>query len=312
MAVLLTILKITGVVLITILSLIIIILLLILLMPIHYEASGVYKDGDVPRVNARINWLFCIIRVRFEMTGREMKYSVKVLWLQILPKKEEKPDSVEEISKKAPDEVIKEAEEEPVKQDQTVMQTLKENEVTAKGTENPSAISEETDTIRDGDAAKDDVSGKKETALSPFEKIKQAVNKFKYKFERICDKIRTGKLKAEDFAQKLTDERTQNALSLLLFSLKRLLFHIRPRKYRLYLRYGFEDPSLTGEIFGFYNSLYPIHMGKPDIEPDFENKCIDLDAYLKGWIQLVFLLTAFIRLYFDKDVKRLYLIIKNR
>ena len=75
------------------------------------------------------------------------------------------------------------------------------------------------------------------------------------------------------------------------------------------LRYG---GSVTyGQIYGIYNSFYPIHKGKPVIVPDFDEKCLDGNYRIKGHIQLFFVLTALVRLYFNKDVKRLYAMIKK-
>ena len=55
----------------------------------------------------------------------------------------------------------------------------------------------------------------------------------------------------------------------------RILKSIRPRKYKAELRFGFEDPSLTGELLGIIALLYPKLKDDVRVIPDFENKVFE-------------------------------------
>lgn len=123
--------------------------------------------------------------------------------------------------------------------------------------------------------------------------------KIKYKISSLYVKIKR-------IVYMLNDERDKEAVRELLLRVKKLLWHIRPRKLDIRLRLGLDDPALTGEITGIICSFYPVYTSHLHLEPDFDKKVIDGDAHLKGHIQLIFVLIAAIRIYFDRDVRRLY------
>ncbi|MBQ7583575.1 MAG: DUF2953 domain-containing protein [Lachnospiraceae bacterium] len=127
---------------------------------------------------------------------------------------------------------------------------------------------------------------------SRFEKIK-------YKISRLYDKIRR-------IIYMLNDERDHRAVAELLLRTKKLLWHIRPRRLDVNLKLGMGDPASTGEITGYISSFYPIYTHHLHLSPDFDNKVIEADGCLKGHIQLIFVLIAAARVYFDKDIRRLY------
>lgn len=318
MTVFLTILKIIGVTLLAVLGIVLILLAVVLFVPIRYSSTGKYDSESKPLIEARVTWICHIIRFYFTLNGKEKNYYLKVLWFTLYPKS--KPEKTEEssfgediedlddIEGKNDDKAEKDVESD--KDDKTA-EALKTDEAFNRLNE---AVSEETAEDSKVQALPDKQPQKKEKSekKSIFRRIKESIDNFKFKFKQICDKISSGRLKIEDIVDKLTDPRTSNAVTLLLLELKKLLYHIRPRKFRLYIRYGFEDPSYTGQLYGFYNSLYGIHLGKPDIVPDFEHSCFEGDYLIKGYVQVIFILIAAIKLYFNKDIKRLIAIIKHR
>ncbi len=127
----------------------------------------------------------------------------------------------------------------------------------------------------------------------------KAIAKIKYKISKLYVKIKR-------IICMINDERDQKAAKELLLRVKRLLWHIRPRKLDMNLRLGMDDPCSTGEITGYIYSLYPLYTKHLHYVPDFDNKVIEADAFLKGYIQLVFVLYAAAKVYFDKDIRRLY------
>lgn len=294
MAVFLSILKIIGIILAALLGLILLLLLIILFAPIGYESDGIYDEENKPLINARVHWLLHIIRFRFTLSGREQEKELKILFFKVYPKEQkDSEDENEELPAPVP-----EGEDEG-----EALQRLEEK----------LSAGEETDRAQEAEPEKSAPEEEKEEKerIPLTKRLKDTFNKIKYKFNDICDRIKDGRMKAGDLAGKLSDERTRNAVIELWEVLKKLLWHIRPRYFSLYLHYGLDDPSLTGQIYGVYSSFYPIHMGKPVIVPDFDKKCLDGNYRIKGHIQLFFVLTALVRLYFNKDVKRLYAMIKK-
>ena len=126
-----------------------------------------------------------------------------------------------------------------------------------------------------------------------------AISKIKYKISGLYDKIRR-----IDYI--LHDERDQAAMRELLLRVKKVLWHIRPRKLDANLKLGMDDPASTGEITGIIYSFYPVYTKHLHLEPDFDNKILEGDLKLKGHVQLIFILIAAVRIFFDRDIRRLY------
>ncbi|MCR5774369.1 MAG: DUF2953 domain-containing protein [Lachnospiraceae bacterium] len=126
------------------------------------------------------------------------------------------------------------------------------------------------------------------------------------RFEKIKYKITSLYVKIKRIIYMINDERDQRAVQELLLRLKKLLWHIRPRKLNANLDLGLGNPASTGEIVGIIYSFYPVYTDHLHLNPDFDQKVIKGDAFLKGHVQLIFVLIALARVYFDKDIRRLY------
>ncbi len=85
-----------------------------------------------------------------------------------------------------------------------------------------------------------------------------------------------------------------------------LLKKIRPRLNSLKLKYGFDDPCLTGEVLAGLGVLYPFLGDNAVIYPDFEKQVFRGNIDLKGKVRLWFVLLAALRLLLDKDVRQTY------
>ena len=88
--VILTILSILGIILLVLLGIILAVLLIVLFFPISYKAEG-WKREDGFLVEAKVNWLFRLIRVRaaFPEPGNVV---VKALWFTLFDSKAEKKE----------------------------------------------------------------------------------------------------------------------------------------------------------------------------------------------------------------------------
>jgi len=127
MAILLTILKIIGIVLLCILGLVLLLLLMVLFVPLRYKVKASYKDDIYACVKA--SYLLHIVSFTLKYTDK-LDMKLRILGIPIrLKKKATKSSEDEETKDKAedenPEESDREAEEKPKK-------TLKENLATAK------------------------------------------------------------------------------------------------------------------------------------------------------------------------------------
>ncbi len=127
---------------------------------------------------------------------------------------------------------------------------------------------------------------------SVFRKIKYKITELYVKIKRIIYMI--------------NDERDQAAVRELLLRTKKLLWHIRPRKTDIRVDLGMDDPAATGEALGIIYALYPLYRDKIHVTPDFDEKTLDAVALFKGHIILLVVLIALLKVYFDKDIRRLY------
>ena len=99
------------------------------------------------------------------------------------------------------------------------------------------------------------------------------------------------------------DDRTQDAIHLLLGKVGNLLGHVRPRKLSGYLDFGFDDPSITGRVLGALSVFLP-QVGKTfDINPDFEKSHLECDITSSGRIYLFYLIYIAASTYFNKNIK---------
>ena len=137
------------------------------------------------------------------------------------------------------------------------------------------------------------------------------------KVKKAVSKIQELTYKAETLIHKVVDYPDRPYLqSLLLRILKKLIRRIRPRRFEVNMVYGMESPVTTGKIAAAYGVLSVI-LG--DIKhyqirtkPDFEQKILDGDLYLKGRIQGYMFVFPVLRLAVDRKVWRLIKLLRNK
>ncbi|MBP3700473.1 MAG: DUF2953 domain-containing protein [Lachnospiraceae bacterium] len=99
MSILLTLLKIIGILLLTILGLILAILLIVLLVPIRYRLNGVRSPGDgVITASGKVSWLASILAVTFGY-DQEFSWKIRIFGIPLKRKNKDIPeDEVEDLT----------------------------------------------------------------------------------------------------------------------------------------------------------------------------------------------------------------------
>ena len=88
--------------------------------------------------------------------------------------------------------------------------------------------------------------------------------------------------------------------------IKELVKYLAPKKVRGTFAFGIGDPSSTGLVTGLI-SLFPIaYQEGVLVTPDFEEKRLDADFFVKGRMRVIYFLRLFLRLYQDKELKRMW------
>lgn len=138
------------------------------------------------------------------------------------------------------------------------------------------------------------------------------VRKLKRILSLIADSLRKVKGAKEKLFKKIdhikelvTDEENKEFLAFIIQRLKELLKLLKPKKYKIDLHFGFEDPSTTGKILMYLSVLYGLTGLDMKINPDFEEEVKEGELLLKGSFQLFFLVIIVVKLFLNKKFKEL-------
>ncbi len=302
MAVFLQILKILGIVLLCILGLVVLLLLLVLFVPIRYQVKGNRKTADDAPVRAKlkVNWLLHLLTVSF-IYPEEAYLKVKVLGITVYStqKKEGASDRDNPSKKKKPKETPKE---EVIAATPTEEAAIEE----APTSSETHVMNEETDNIEEVlQNALEAADNEEEAKLWKFfQKLWQNIKNIKYTIQRIYDKIKEIIRNIRYYIRVIQSETFKRAFRLCKAEILKLLKSILPGKLNANLIIGTGEPASTGQILAIHGILYPYIGNHIYITPDFENAIVEGDFFIKGKITVFKALKMAIKVYFNKDIKR--------
>lgn len=305
-SIILTILKIVGISLLALLGIVILLILLVLFVPVRYKAGGSYAEGNAD-VSGKVRWLLGIVSVKVRyQNGQPFHIKAKVLFITIFdnlkkgkkPKRERKrkrtSDEKPQIQAASSDEEGH-AEEENIPEEVFVDEAaMSEAQWTADEVEK--------------DKADDETAGK----ISIIHKIKaffaklvEILENIKFTFHRIYDIMVKVRDNIKYYWELLQEESTKEAFGLCSKRLLKIIKNISPRKYEVKLHLGFEDPAVMGNVLAVWGMLYPFHMGKVDIEPEFDKTVMEGSFRLRGRMSIHILLWTVWLFVTDKNIRQL-------
>lgn len=330
-AVLLTILKIIGIVLLVILGILLFLLAVILFVPVRYSVKGTV-DNNIT-AEGRISWLLSLFRYDFTFRDQEFEGRIRIFGFHPRKKKKVTEEELEaeavEDAEKVVENVVKEAAEKSTEENQNTTSTADEasetkhtlasteeqlSEERRKETSTAGKIIEENQTsIEESDSQK---KGAKESKRNKVSSPKNIFKQFYYQIKSIPEKIKKffqnirKKISSfKDFVIKVkdtvTDEKNQYAVRQLWKELLYLIRHFGFRKIHTELSFCLADPALTGQVLGVLCMIPFLYQYDFHIYPDFESESYYIrgEYDVKGRIQLIFLLITFIRIVADKDMR---------
>lgn len=112
--------------------------------------------------------------------------------------------------------------------------------------------------------------------------------------------------KAEVMKRFLCDEIHKAAFFKAIKEVKQFLFRIKPRRLAGEVCYGFEDPSVTGNVFGVISMAQSFFLGQLSIQPDFERKRLEGDVIIAGNFCAIFVVILGLKLIADKNIRITY------
>ncbi len=364
-AVILTILKIIGIILLIAVGIVLFLLLVILFWPIRYELDGDIREAapDHPEeplaarvtVRAKVSWILRLVRGIFvypKKEGDRDAVHVFFAFLQLYPRRKKRIRFGRRRRRRAPA-ARKEKDARLTGQREDDVQTedspekspsgrdTEESDRKTTGCDDKGSFSDEgteagdsevpekqteaegmdvspengqngktgKNTDRRTDHAGDD---RKRRRHVPFtkrvERLRRgfvtlsgkpelAAKKIYYTISGFCDKVR--KVRAWSQSQSLS-----RAKQLLLNEARRVLRHLIPRKCRVALRYGAEDPKQTADIYGMICACYPVLSDHVEFTPVFDEETLSGTIRIRGRVVLFVLVFAFLRCYLSRDVRR--------
>ena len=303
LGIILTVLKIVGWVLLGIIALILLIGAIVLFVPVRYKIyARKYEEDNRFEVIGRITWLLHLLNVRIGYPGEDIM-RVRVFLFKIYPKKKKEKHLTEKRTKKN-------------KKDKTDAQTAKSEELDDFDENFEDGITfekvteavEESSNIIVEEVFDDDPTLKKfiKKIFDTIRNVKESILKIINKVKKIYHDIKyyIDILKSDTFKRAYEETKTQ---------LGKLFRIIRPRKIKGYANIGFEDPSVTGMVYGLYSVIYPFIGNSFAVLPYFEveNTVLNGEILLKGRITIFSLIRVGAKLYFNKDIKKLLKLLKK-
>lgn len=324
--ILLMILKIIGILLLIILAIALALVLALLFVPLRYRLKADYHG--TPRGYAGVSWLLHLLTYRAEYGEAGLVQKVKICGICLW-----RSDKSREAADEAVETVLSDEEqalyEEMRADDEERYGALSAQEIGRPEDNTGAETAPEfgTGTIQqtdDGDSGK---CGKKsgearaskdhfrteaqgdpepETASRAglfsrvISKIKGILQKLRFSFRAFCDKLKSVREMACTVREWIGDEKNKASVRLLLRQAKRLLKHVLPRKGHAQVTFGFDDPSVTGQVLTFLSPFYPLYGRVLELHPVFDRSVLCGEADIRGRIRLASLLWLCFAVYRDK------------
>ncbi|MBO5111916.1 MAG: DUF2953 domain-containing protein [Lachnospiraceae bacterium] len=287
----LTILKITGIVLLSLLLLLVTVLLLILFVPVRYRVSGFRKQGDEVPVNValKVTWFLHIVNVAFRYP-EEAFIKVRLFCFTIFSTDKEQTGKKKKEQKDLSEEAIDKEE--------------KPKTVTA---------GEETDHLEEELKEKEEAFEKEDDPkISSFiKKLFSILKNIKYTICQIYGKIKHIIKNIRYYIRILKSDTFKRAWSFCSREVFILLKSILPRKFSADFVVGTGDPASTAQILSIQGILYPLVGEHINITPDFEHSIVEGNFFVKGKITVWRILLTAVRVYFNRDLRRVIRLFKK-
>lgn len=321
--ILLLIIKIIGIGLLIILGLIVVLLLLILIVPIRYHLIANYHDKPFGKVIVR--WFGWMLYMKAEYIDEELSYDVRIFGYRIVT------SNAKILEKRLLKKAKKEAKKDIKRSRKAISKTaskVKGHPVNETPSDSEEAIGDNTVESPVNDQVKEIGKSTKETTkettkeslpkpesesafISLLKKIWRFIcnipSFFKnifHNIENILHNIKRIHLKYEDIRDYLLADDMKEAFNSVKIYVKKLLRHIAPNKMEGALEFGFDDPSLTGQLLGVLAVGLPLYKDKFHITPFFDQKVFFLELKAKGYIQTGYFVYIIIMALLNKNLMK--------
>lgn len=280
--ILLTALKIIGIVILAIIALALLIILMVLFIPVRYKGKVYFKE--VPDIALSVTWFFKFLSLNITYKDG-LDIIGKLGWLFKVYSNHDDTDTNEET----------EDHKSEVRETADTVNENKKEDISVDNTNKANVITEKKENLEAEKKIK--ALDKKEKKQSKKKKSKSNKKKSTAKKESKLDKLIN---KAKDIHYLLTEEENKKTLLLMLEKTKTLLVHILPKKIVGFFKFGFDDPSTTGQVLEAVAIFYPLYRDDFKIVPMFYDEIIEVDISFKGRLRVFYAIYIGLILWLNK------------
>ena len=265
--VLLTILKVIGIIILALIALALLIVLMVLFIPVIFRGKIYFKK--TPDIDLSVTWFFKFLNISLKFKD-ELDISAKVAWFfTVFSNKEDSKDE-KEIEFGNKDTFEKEPEEKSLSKEEKSaslkVDNVKEHK---KDTENTPPVKA------------DELNKQEKKHFKAVKKAKDKKKKNKSLPEKILEKVK-------DIHYIITNDENKLVFMKMLEKVKKIIVHLLPRKISGYFKFGFEDPSVTGQVLEILAVFYPLYKDDFKIIPMFYDEIIEVDISFKGRLRIFY------------------------
>ena len=312
MQIVLWILKIIGGILLAVLGLFVLAVCFVLFTPLRYKGeAGCQGKKETLWARLQFSLLFRFAEGCVEYADGKTTWRLRVAWKQLQGAEakqvmEETASVAESMAENAqigvgiPEEKPMEKTEEPGER------RSEEQGKSRKSAEKPHENSENREKPRKSPEKSFEKSAKKaeDEKRSFFERIE-------YTFQVFCDKMNVLIEKKEKIRSFLEDEIHHVAFLKAIQSLKRLVLRLKPTDFSGNVRFGFEDPAVTGKTLAVLSVTVPFFEGNLEVEPEFQEEILEGELLIAGKLTAWKFTALVLELFTDKNIRKTISHIKN-
>lgn len=340
--ILLLILKIIGILLLCILGVLVLGIVCALFVPVRYRIEVVRKEGEGEppfAATVKITWLFHFVNVLVRFAGSlSVRARLLVFTVFRLPKREKrggrakagasghrkdrrkrkKEKALEDTGDKASEEPLGSHEAGNLTEERKTEKVWTEKETISSGeTEGDEKEgTQEPEGMKAGNPEKEPTLWDKLRAIpeilrSIFAKIKSLFENIQYTIQNICDKIKSVSDTIEYYRGVIEGEPFRRSFVLCKKELWSIAKSLKPDRFEAAFVVGTDDPATTGEILAVCGMLYPILGPQVNVAGDFERSHLEGRVFIKGKLRFFTFVRAAVRIYFNKDIRKLFGLLKK-
>ena len=279
--ILLTALKIIGIVILAIIALALLIILMVLFIPVRYKGKVYFKE--VPDIALSVTWFFKFLSLNITYKDG-LDIIGKVGWLfKVYSNHDDDTDTNEETEDYKSE----------VRETADTVNENKKEDISVDNTNKANVITEENLEAENKIKALDKQEKKQLKKKKSKSNKKKSTDKKESKLDKLINK-------AKDIHYLLTEEENKKTLLLMLEKIKNLLVHILPKRIVGFFKFGFDDPSTTGQVLEAVAIFYPLYRDDFKIVPMFYDEIIEVDISFKGRLRVFYALYIGLILWLNK------------